>query len=148
MLAMMNVGAICNIANLPYTAQHGFSSLFYYLLASLVFFLPVGFISAELATGWPKKGGVYLWVREALGDKASFVAIWLQWIENVIWYPTILAYIATTLSHIFNPQLAENNLYVFAVVLIVIWAVTIMNFWGMKFSGVTMLGIGEPNSGC
>ena len=134
MLAMMNVGAICNIANLPYTAQHGFSSLFYYLLASLVFFLPVGFISAELATGWPKKGGVYLWVREALGDKASFVAIWLQWIENVIWYPTILAYIATTLSHIFNPRLAENNLYVFAVVLIVIWTVTIMNFYGMNIS--------------
>lgn len=134
MLAMMNVGAICNIANLPYTAQHGFSSLFYYLIGTLVFFLPVGFISAELATGWPKKGGVYLWVREALGDKAGFVAIWLQWIENVIWYPTILAYIATTLSHIFNPALAENNLYVFAVVITVIWLITIINFWGMNIS--------------
>ncbi len=133
-LAMMNVGAICNIANLPYTAQYGFSSLFYYIVAALVFFLPVGFISAELATGWPKQGGVYIWVREALGDKASFVAIWLQWIENVIWYPTILAYIATALSYIFNPSLASNNIYVFAVVLIVIWAVTLVNFYGMDIS--------------
>lgn len=135
MLAMMNVGAICNIANLPYTAQHGFSSLFYYIITAIIFFLPVGFISAELATGWPKRGGVYVWVKEALGDRASFVAIWLQWIENVIWYPTILAYIATTLGYLLSPRLAHSNLYVFGVVLAVIWIVTIINFWGMEISG-------------
>ena len=32
MLAMINVAAICNIANLSITAMHGFASLFYYTL--------------------------------------------------------------------------------------------------------------------
>ncbi|MFA5250023.1 MAG: APC family permease, partial [Parachlamydiales bacterium] len=134
MLAMMNLGAICNIANLPYTAQHGFSSLFYYALALLVFFLPVALISAELATGWSEKGGVYVWVKEALGIKAGFVAIWLQWVENVIWYPTILGYMATTLGYLIDPRLAENNLFVFFTVLTIVWLVTFLNFFGMNIS--------------
>ena len=100
MLSMINVAAICNIANLSVTAQIGFSSLFYYILGALIFFIPVGLISAELATGWPERGGVYVWVREALGEKMGFVAIWMQWVENIIWYPTILAFTAATIAYV------------------------------------------------
>jgi len=135
MLAMINVAAICNIANLPLTAQKGFSLLFYYAVASILFFIPCALISAELATGWPQRGGVYIWVREALGDKASFVAIWLQWIENVVWYPTILSFIAATFAYVFNPALSENKFYILSVILSVYWIVTLLNLFGMKISG-------------
>ncbi|KPK32962.1 MAG: hypothetical protein AMS24_02715 [Chlamydiae bacterium SM23_39] len=135
MLSMINVAAICNIANLSFTAQHGFSSLFYYLFGAIVFFIPVGLISAELATGWPERGGVYIWVREALGEKLGFVSIWMQWIENIIWYPTILSFSAASIAYVINPQLAENKFYIMITILIIFWIFTFINFLGMKISG-------------
>ncbi len=135
MLAMINVAAICNIANLPFTAQFGFASLFYYIFGAIVFFIPTGLVSAELATGWPERGGVYIWVREALGEKMGFLAIWLQWVENVIWYPTALSYTAATFAYTFNPALAQNKVYIMAAILIIYWSITIINFLGMEISG-------------
>ncbi|MBP9841923.1 MAG: amino acid permease, partial [Simkaniaceae bacterium] len=56
-LAMINVAAICSIKNFPYTAEYGFASVFYFAFAALFFFIPVSLVSAELATGWPERGG-------------------------------------------------------------------------------------------
>jgi glutamate:GABA antiporter len=134
MLSMINIAAICNIANLPFTSQQGFAAIFYYALATLIFFLPVALISAELATGWPQLGGVYVWVREALGEKAGFVAIWLQWVENVIWYPTALSFAAATFAYAFNPALAQNKFYIMTAVLVIFWVITLINLLGMEIS--------------
>ena len=54
MLAMINVAAICNIANLSFTAQQGFSSLFYYLFTAIVFFL-LSFLACEKPDAVNKK---------------------------------------------------------------------------------------------
>jgi putative glutamate/gamma-aminobutyrate antiporter len=134
-LAMINVAAIGSVKNWPFTAEYGLGSLFFLLLAALVFFFPVSLVAAELATGWPKQGGIYVWVREAFGHRAGFLAIFLLWIENVIWYPTILSFISATLAYIFNPALAENTRYTVTVVLVLFWAATLANLFGMRLSG-------------
>lgn len=133
-LTMINVAAICNIKNFPLTSLYGLSTVFFYILAAIVFFIPVSLVSAELATGWPQRG-VYIWVREALGPRMGFIAVWLQWVENIIWYPTILSFIAATVAYIFNPSLANNKIYILLVILTSFWLVTILNFYGMKLSG-------------
>lgn len=135
-LAMINVAAICSIKNWPLTASYGFSSVFFYLFAGLLFFVPVSLVAAELATGWPERGGVFVWVKEALGHKWGFLAIWLLWIENVIWYPTILSFIAATIAFSFNPALAESTSYMFAVIFVAFWGATFLNMRGMKASGL------------
>lgn len=141
-LGMINVAATCGIRNLPVMAEYGFSSLFLILLAAIIFFIPVSLVSAELATGWPKAGGVFVWVKEAFGHRCGFLAIWLLWIENVIYYPALLSFIAAALAYIFNPELANNTHYTLAVVLIVFWATTIVNLFGMRTSGwISMLGV-------
>lgn len=134
-LAMINVAAIGSVKNWPFIAELGFSSLFYLILAALVFFLPVSLVSAELATGWPKRGGVYLWVKEAFGPNMGFLTVWLQWIENVAWYPTVLSFVAATIAYIFDPSLANHTGYTLSIVLIIFWGATIANFFGMKTSG-------------
>lgn len=134
-LAMINVAAIGSVKNWPFISEYGLSSLFYLILAALIFFFPVSFVSAELATGWPKKGGVYLWVKEAFGPKAGVLAIWLQWVNNVVWYPTILSFTAATISYIFNPELASNISYTVITVLVIFWIATLCNLFGMKVSG-------------
>ncbi|PCI92544.1 amino acid permease [Candidatus Aerophobetes bacterium] len=135
-LAMINVAAICSIKNWPITAEYGFSSLFYYLIAAVGFFIPVALVSAELASTYPKNGGVYSWVKEAMGHKMGFLAIWLQWIENVAWYPTVLSFVAATLAYTISPSLALNNVYSFFSILILYWGATFLNFRGIKTSGL------------
>ncbi len=133
-LIMINVIAVDSLRSLPFSAVYGFSLVFYYILAGITFFLPTALISAELATAWPDKGGVYVWVREAFGELWGFVVIWLQWIYNVVWYPTILTFMAGILAYLINPQLAENKIYMLSVILIFFWGATIINCFGMRIS--------------
>jgi putative glutamate/gamma-aminobutyrate antiporter len=134
-LAMINMAAIGSVKNWPTIAEYGFSSLFYYLLAAIIFFIPTALVSAELATGWPKIGGIFVWVREAFGHRTGFLAIWLLWVENVIWYPTALTFIAATAAYIFDPALATNKTYLILTSLAAFWAMTLANLKGMKMSG-------------
>lgn len=141
-LAMINVAAICSIRNLPVMAEYGLSSLFLVVLAAIIFFIPSAMTSAELASGWPKAGGIFAWVKEAFGHRTGFLAIWLLWIENVIWYPTALSFIAATIAYIYDPTLSNNTLFNIGIILVVFWAVTLANLGGMRTSGwISTLGV-------
>ncbi len=133
-IALINLCAICNIKNFPLLAEYGLSVILYLALASIFFFIPVALVSAELASGWPERG-IYTWVKVALGPRFGFLAIWLEWIENVIWYPTVLTFIASTFAYIINPDLAHDKVYMISVILITFWGVTFLNFLGMRLSG-------------
>src|SRR5687768_10340652 len=97
-LIMINVIAVDSLRSLPFSATYGFSLVFYYLVAAITFFYPVSLVVAELATAWPNKGGIYVWVREAFGERWGFLVIWLQWVYNIAWYPTILSFLAGALA--------------------------------------------------
>lgn len=135
-LAMLSVAAVMSLRGLPMMAKEGLSMIFYILFSSLLFLIPVSLVSAELATGWPKAGGVYRWVKEAFGVNTGFVAIWLQWLQNVIWYPTVLSFAAAGLSYLFlDHSLANSKLFNFGVIIVVYWAATFASFKGMKTAG-------------
>ena len=135
-LVMINVIAVDSLRTLPISAKLGFSLIFYYLPAAIVFFIPIGLVAAELATAYPHTGGLYVWVREAFGRRAAFITIWLQWIYNVVWYPTIMAFIAATLSYLFSPGLANNKYYLLSTTLGLFWCFTLLNCFGMRISSV------------
>ncbi|MCK4267674.1 MAG: amino acid permease [Actinomycetia bacterium] len=127
---------IVSVRNLPMLAETGFQMIFFALLAVVFFLLPTALVSAELATGWPKRGGVYAWVKEAFGDRWGFVAIWLQWIQMIFGMVTVLAFIAGSLAYVFNPALGSNGLWILLTVAVVYWGATLLNFRGLKFSGL------------
>ena len=133
-LVMITVVSVDSIRNLPATSLFGSSLIFFFTLAAIFFLIPTALVSAELSSAWPKQGGVYIWVREAFGIRAGFLAIWFQWIENVVWYPTILSFIAATIGFLISPKLAVSKTYLIADILIVFWALTIVNLFGMKAS--------------
>jgi glutamate:GABA antiporter len=142
-LAMMNIAVVMSLRGLPMMAKEGLTMVFYLLFASILFLVPVSLVSAELATGWPKNGGVYVWVKEAFGSKLGFTAIWLQWIQNVIWYPTVLAFAAGALAYLFlDPELANNKLFSVVVILVVYWGATLVNLRGVASAGwLTTAGV-------
>jgi len=133
-LVMINIIAIDSLRNVPAAAEYGFSLVFYYAIAALFFFIPTALISAELATAWPRTGGVYVWVREAFGVRWGFLAIWLQWVENVIWYPTMMAFIAATILYMVDPGLVEHRAYLLSIMLGLFWLATLLNLFGMQIS--------------
>ncbi len=137
MLAMLNLAIVCSLRGLPIMAEEGLALIFYLVLVAIIFLIPVSLVSAELATGWPPHGpgGVYIWVSQAFGPRWGFLAIWLQWVQNVVWFPTVLSFIAATLAYLYNPELVHNRLYVISVILVVFWGGTLINFRGMKASG-------------
>ena len=139
-LAMINVSAIVSLRGLPAETTYGLSSAFYYIFAAIFFLIPVSLVAAELTTGWPQKGGVFRWVGEAFGPRLGFLAIWLQWIQTTIWFPTVLTFAAVSLAFMgpdqrWDQALAANNIYVICIVLIVYWAATFLNMRGMQTSG-------------
>lgn len=135
-LVMINVIAIDSLRNLPTNAATGLYIIFYYLLASLVFLIPCLLITAELATNHPKTGGAYIWVRNAFGPLYGFITIWLQWIYNVIWYPTILSFIAVNIAYLFNPSLGSHKAFVVPLIIGLFTLSTIANNYGMKLSSL------------
>jgi len=131
---MITVGSVDSIRNLPATALFGSQLIAFFILGAIFFLIPTALVSAELASAWAKQGGVYVWVKEAFGKKTGFLAIWLQWIENVIWYPAILSFVAGTIGYLINPALAGNPLFLCGVISAAFWGATLVNLFGMQSS--------------
>lgn len=129
-MAMLIATAVASVRGLPAMAVYGWASVFLYVLPALVFMVPVALVAAELASGW--KGGVFVWVKEAYGDRTGFIAIWQQWMQNVVWYPAQLAFFASALAYIFNPSLANSGLFVGLVILVVYWLSTLIASRGVS----------------
>ena len=134
-LAMINVAAVSSVRNWPTIAEYGFASLFFFALAAILFFIPVSMVAAELSTGWPKTGGIFVWVKEAFGHRTGFLAVWLLWAENLVYYPALISFIAGTIAYIINPALSNSTLYILGFVVILFWVTTLANLLGMRASG-------------
>ena len=136
LLVAMNASVIIGLEWLPDMALYGVPLIFLFLVGAITFLIPVGLVSSELAVGWPGGGGVYGWGDSAFGRRPAVLAVWCQWVQILVWYPTGLSFGAATFAYIFEPKLAENPTFIMIVVVVIFWTVTLMNFRGLKTSGV------------
>ena len=140
-LAIMNITAVVSLRGLPAEAVYGLSSAFYYLFAAVVFLIPTAMVAAELAAMFSdKQGGVFRWVGEAFGPRTGFLAIWLQWIESTIWYPTVLTFGAVSFAFIgmngaHDAALASNKVFTLIAVLGIYWIATFIALKGLNWVG-------------
>ena len=134
-LVLLITGAIDSIRNLPATALFGSSLIFFFIFSAIVFLIPVALVSAELSSTWSEEeGGIYSWVRHAFGENMAFFTIWLQWINTIVWYPTILSFIAGTLAYLIDPALAQNKFYLIGIILVIFWSLTFLGLSGLRAS--------------
>ncbi|MCP5509972.1 MAG: amino acid permease [Chlamydiales bacterium] len=134
LLVLLIVSAIDSIRNLPAASLFGSTLIFFFIFAAIVFLIPAALVSAELASSMPDKGGVYHWMMRAFGDKMGMLSIWLQWINTMVWYPTILSFIAGIAAYLIHPELANNKIYLISVILTVFWGLTFINLFGLELS--------------
>ncbi len=131
---MLTVAYIASLSGTPALAEYGMSSISFYALAIVLLLVPTSLVAAELATGWPETGGVYAWAREAFGDRIGFMTVWLQWSSVVISMPAIMSVITVNAAYIFDPDLGNNRLFVFVVIVAVIWCMTLVATRGVRES--------------
>lgn len=134
-LAMINVAAVLSIRNFPSMAMFGWECIGWYIIGTVLFLIPLSLAGAELATMLSDKGGgVYAWCKEAFGEKGGFVAIFCEWSNNLVWFPTVLAFIASTLAYALSPALGTNAIYLFVVMMIAFWGTTAIAYFGEDVS--------------
>jgi amino acid transporter len=133
-LVLLIVAAIDSIRNLPMSGLFGSSLIFFFLLSAIMFLFPISLISAELSSRFHEHGGVFHWVRHAFGERVGVLAIWLQWVNTMVWYPTILSFIAGTAAYLFDPALAGSKTFLVCVILSIFWGLTLLTLRGFHFS--------------
>lgn len=134
-LVMLITGAIDSARNLPTTALFGSSLIFFFILSTIMFLIPIALIAAELSAAWSEEeGGIYSWVQHAFGPYYAFFTVWLQWINTIVWYPTIISFIAGTFAYLIHPELAQEKWYILTVILVVFWSLTLLGLTGLRSS--------------
>ncbi len=131
-LIMIAVVSVDSLRNLPISAQYGFSLVTFYLLAGLTFFLPLTWVAGKLSANYPSTGGSYVWIEKAFGPAFGHLSIWLQWVYNIIWYPTIFAFINATLAALIAPDLETDKWFILITSLGFFWLLTIIHCFGLK----------------
>jgi len=105
-MTLFTVSAILLLDTLAASASIGVSSITWWVLLALVFFVPYGLISAELGTTYPEQGGIYAWVRDTFGKRWGTRVTWLYWLNNMLWNASVFVMFAGILSAMFLPDMS------------------------------------------
>ena len=133
-IGLISLTAVLTVRGFPSVAEYGWSSIAYYLLGAVLFLVPLALIAAELAAAFPKAGGLYAWVKEGFNTRSGVLAIWFEWIEDQVWFPTVLSFVAAAAAYAIHPSWANHKVYLVIVMLGVFWALTLANFFGLRWT--------------
>ncbi|GAA0069029.1 tyrosine-tyramine antiporter [Clostridium sardiniense] len=118
-----------SVRSVPTLAIVGWQQIFFMIGAAVLFAIPISLIAAELATGWPEEGGSQVWVKEALGERWGFVTAWLLWVQLFFGMVMVSSTVGVMLAYaIGRTELAQNNMFIFIIIVISYWTVTLLNF--------------------
>ncbi len=123
---------VTSLRGLPVMAKEELTMFTYIGFAVILFLVPAALVSAELGSAFSDRtGGVYTWIGEAFGQRWGFVGIWLQWIQNVVWFPTGLGFAAAAAAFALNDAgLADAHIYVGVFCIISYWLATLLALRG------------------
>jgi amino acid transporter len=133
-LVFLNVVAITGIRWLASASRYGAASLTLWLLAFAAFFVPQGLAVTELSTRYPEEGGIYVWTKKAFGDFHGFVCGWCYWINNLLYFPGLLAFTVGNAVYIGGTRiqhLGESKVFVTSLSLLFFWFVILLNVRGL-----------------
>ncbi len=120
----MNIVAVVGLRWITRSARAGESSVTLWILAWLVFFLPLAAAVIELSSRHPEQGGLYSWTRRAFGPVHGFICGWCLWVNNLFYFPSLLLFAAANLLLLFGPAaagLTDSRFYAVTFVLVALW---------------------------
>ncbi|MEN6408246.1 MAG: APC family permease [Anaerolineaceae bacterium] len=105
-MTLFTVCAILVIDTLAPSAAIGPSSISWWIITLVLFFIPYGLITAELGATYPDEGGLYVWVKRAFGEKWAARSTWLYWVNVALWMPSVYILFASMFSQLFFPDMS------------------------------------------
>ena len=105
-MTLFTVSAIVLLDTLAASASIGVSSITWWCLLGVLFFIPYGMIISELGTTYPQQGGIYAWVCDAFGPRWGTRVTWLYWLNTTIWNASIFVLFAGVFAQMFFPDLS------------------------------------------
>lgn len=133
-LVMIAIVSVDSLRNLPIGAQYGFALVTFYLIAGLTFFLPLAWVTSKLTAQYPTTGGSYVWIKTAFGKPIGILSIWLQWIYNMIWYPTIFTFISSIFVTLIHPGWENNTWFILSLSCGFFWLLSLLHCFGIRIS--------------
>ncbi len=80
----------------------GISSITWYLILGIIFFLPMALITAELGSTYPSDGGLYHWVKISLGADNAARVTWYYWLNNAVWVASATIFVMDVVRQMLN----------------------------------------------
>jgi basic amino acid/polyamine antiporter, APA family len=106
----------------------------------------VALVYANLGARYPRTGGPYVFAREAFGDFAGFLSVWLYWFSAVIGNAGIVTGVIAYAEG-FLPALSAHPLLRFGVAQLLLWTFCGINILGVKHSSRIQIAIMAINLG-
>lgn len=106
-ITLFTVSAVLVVETLTSSAAVGTKTLAWWVLFLLIFYLPYGLITAELATTYPEQGGIYVWVQRAFGRRAAARTTYWYWVNVALWMPSVFVVFAGVFAQLFVTKWAE-----------------------------------------
>lgn len=132
-VSILTLTANFGVRWLAVAAGLGASSILFWIIGAITLAMPLAIMSGHLNKLFPEEGGIYAWTRRSLGEKSGFIVAWLYFINNVLYYPAVLIFLATNFAYFLGkPELANNDIFVCIVVLCAFWVLVLMSVFGLK----------------
>ena len=131
----MNIVAVVGLRWISRSARLGAPSVTLWILACLLFFVPLAAVIAELSSRHPEQGGIYAWARRAFGPAHGFICGWCMWVNNLFYFPALLLFAGANLLVPFGPDgaaMADSRWYSVTFVLAFLWLTTFLNIFGFS----------------
>jgi amino acid transporter len=128
----MNIVAVVGLRWIARSARAGAPSVSLWVLACLLFFIPLALALIELSSRHPEQGGLYAWVRRAFGPLHGFIVGWCMWVNNLFYFPSLLLFAAANFALVISPNLGDDRLYSVVFVLGLLWFCTAINIVGLQ----------------
>jgi amino acid transporter len=114
----------------------------------LGFFVPLAATVMELSSRYPQEGGLYVWVREAFGDRAGFLSAWMYWMSNLPYFASFLYFGAGSVLFLAGERgrgLAASPAYFMTFAVVWLGVITAVNIVGLD-AGKWLNNVGSLGS--
>ncbi|MGF1759267.1 APC family permease [Photobacterium sagamiensis] len=105
-IVLFGVCTVLVVDTVAASAVAGPGGMVWWLVILVLFFLPYGLVTAELATTYPAEGGIYDWVKRAYGRNWAARTAWLYWVNYALWIPAVFYLFAVVIGQVLDVTLS------------------------------------------
>jgi glutamate:GABA antiporter len=131
-MVLFSVSAILVADTVASSAAMGVQGLGFWMILGLLFFIPYGFVTAELGSAWPDEGGIYVWVKQAFGPGFGTVTSWMYWVNVALWAPSVFVLFIGAIEVAFG--LDVPPFWEAVIVIAMVWAIVLVGILPLSWT--------------